>query len=165
LLAHTGTHIDAPLHFVATGCAIDEVSLATLIGPCTVVDLASQSMSTLIATDAEQLAGVARLLIKTGFGEHGVFDHHRELLNTDAADLLLQGGLLLVGTDRLSVDASEEASFTVHRSLLGSGCCIIEGLDLTNVAAGRYELCALPLPVVGAEASPARVLLRHLEGA
>jgi arylformamidase len=53
----------------------------------------------------------------------------------------------------------------VHRSLLGSGCCIIEGLDLTNVAAGRYELCALPLPVVGAEASPARVLLRRLEGA
>jgi arylformamidase len=105
------------------------------------------------------------LLLKTGFGDRNVFEHHPPLLSPQAAELLLQGGLLLIGTDRLSVDRSDGAEFSVHRTLLHQGCCIIEGLMLTDVAAGCYDLCALPLPVVGAEASPARVLLRRLKEA
>ncbi len=74
--------------------------------------------------------------------------------------MLVDAGLALVGTDRLTVDASTVPDFTLHRLLLEAGCVIVEGLDLSGVVPGSYELCALPIPFVGAEASPARVLIR-----
>jgi arylformamidase len=160
LEAHTGTHIDAPRHFVAEGQPIEQISLETLTGPCELVEISAEPVLTLTIDEAQSRVGVRRLLIRTGFGEDGSFSDHPALLTPGAAALLLGGGLALIGTDRLSVDASTVPDFTLHRLLLGSGCVIIEGLSLGGIAPGSYELCALPLPIAGAEASPARVLIR-----
>lgn len=158
--AHTGTHIDAPKHFLADGRPIDEVPLDTLTGRCELVDIRIGPSQTLTVDQAQALVGSRRLLIRTGFGESGHFSDHPALLSPQAAKLLLDAGLALVGTDRLSVDTSTVSDFTLHRLVLGAGCVIIEGLDLSQVVPGSYELCALPIPFVGAEASLARVLIR-----
>lgn len=159
--AHTGTHIDAPLHFVEGGRPIDQVPLETFVGPCVLVDIRAPSPQSLGLKTARDLAGARRLLIRTGFGD-GEFTQHPALMTVAAAELLLAGGLCLVGTDRLSVDPSSGQSFDLHRLLLGSGCAIVEGLDLRPTAPGRYEICALPLAVTGAEAGPARVIARQV---
>jgi arylformamidase len=152
LIAHTGTHIDAPRHFVEGGTTIDQVSPEVLIGPCQVV--------TDGAYDANTLVGAARVLVRTGYSRIREFEHHPALMHVDAARALLRGGMRLIGTDRLSVDDTQTATFELHHLLLGSGCVIIEGLNLDPVADGAYEIVAMPLRMVGAEASPARVLLR-----
>lgn len=160
--AHTGTHIDAPLHFVEGGQAIDALPLETLIGPGVLVDVRALRPQTLDVKMARNLADARRLLIRTGFGEDGSFAQHPALLTLAAAELLLAGGLCLVGTDRLSVDPSSGQAFDLHRLLLGSGCAIVEGLDLRPLVPRRYEICALPLAVTGAEAGPARVIARQV---
>ena len=160
LNAHTGTHIDAPRHFMAEGQTIEQISLETLTGPCELVDIGADPALMLTIEDVRSRVGVCRLLIRTGFGEDGRFSDHPSLLTPEAAGLLLSRGLVLIGTDRLSVDTSTVPDFTLHRLLLGSGCAIIEGLNLNRSAPGSYELCALPLPIAGAEASPARVVIR-----
>jgi len=81
-------------------------------------------------------------------------------MTADAASLLLEAGLRLLGTDRLSVNASGGNDFALHHQLLGAGCAILEGLTLELVPPNRYLLCVLPLRLTGAEASPARALLR-----
>jgi arylformamidase len=160
LSAHTGTHIEASKHFLADGRPIDQVLLDTLTGPCELLDISIGAGQTLTVDEAQALVGHRRLLIKTGFGESGHFSDHPALFVPQAAKMLVDAGLALVGTDRLSVDASTVPDFTLHRLLLGAGCVIVEGLDLSQVVPGSYELCALPIPFVGAEASPARVLIR-----
>jgi arylformamidase len=165
LSAHTGTHVDAPLHFVDGARSIDQVPLDTLVGACEVVDLTARKIPTLEMADAQRLVPVKRLLIATGFARDGQFTHHPALLTLDAAKLLLASGLKLIGTDRLTVDASEGTDFPIHHALLGAGCVIIEGLQLTSIVPGTYDMVALPLPIVGAEASPARVMLRATEEA
>lgn len=157
--AHSGTHIDAPKHFLPHGASIDQVPLGTLMGPCVLVDIRGGPGEELTDARARALVGAPRVVVRTGFGEDGEFRPHGRLLTPAAAELLVERGLVLIGTDRLSVDGSEGRDFTLHYSFLGRGCVIVEGLDLKQVAAGPYELCALPLLVVGAEASPARVLM------
>jgi arylformamidase len=160
LSAHTGTHIEASKHFLVDGRPIEQVSLDTLTGPCQIVDITMRSTQTLAVDQARALVGSGRLLIRTGFGESGHFSDHPALLSRPAAKLLVEAGLVLVGTDRLSVDTSTVPDFALHRLLLSAGCVIVEGLDLSQVAPGFYELCALPIPFFDAEASPARVLIR-----
>jgi arylformamidase len=159
--AHTGTHIDAPKHFSDDGRTIEAVPLDTLTGPCTIVDLADHGTLTLDSGIAQHLKGVRRILIKTGISYTAAFAHHPALLSLQAAEELVKAGLALVGTDRLSVDDSQDTAFPRHRFLLGAGCAIIEGLDLSRAVAGEFELVALPLPMSGAEASPARVIVRE----
>jgi arylformamidase len=101
-------------------------------------------------------------LIRTHHSEasrSGGYAPHPCLLTPAAAALLLAGGLQLLGTDRLSVDDSAGSDFALHRMLLGAGCVILEGLLLTDVRPGRYQLVAAPLRLSGAEASPVRALL------
>jgi arylformamidase len=148
--AHSGTHLDAPKHFVDGGRAIDEIPLDVLVGECSV-----------IAAESMPRSGVRRLFVKTGFAPDGSgFEDHGALLPIERVKAAITAGLVLIGTDRLSVDDTRGTDFALHRLLLGAGCVIIEGLDLSRVAPGEYEMFALPLRIVGAEASPARVLLR-----
>jgi arylformamidase len=148
--AHSGTHLDAPLHFVDGGRAIDEIPLDVLVGECSV-----------ITDESIPRGGIRRLIVKTGFAPDGSgFEHHGALLSHEHVKAAVASGLVLIGTDRLSVDDTRGTDFALHRLLLSAGCVIIEGLDLSRVLPGEYELCALPLRVAGAEASPARVLLR-----
>lgn len=160
--AHTGTHADAPLHFVDGGGAIDQVPPEVFVGDCVVVDVRSADGQIMDAALAAQCRGQKRVLIRTGFPERadgGGYPPHGPVMTPEAAAILLEGGLRLIGTDRLSVDVSGGGDYNLHRTLLGSGCVIVEGLQLTDVEPGPYELIALPLRLGGAEASPIRALL------
>lgn len=114
------------------------------------------------AAMAAQHRGQRRLLVRTGFPERvddGIYPVHGPVMTPEAAAILLQGGLLLIGTDRLSVDVSGGGDYSLHRLLLGAGCAIVEGLLLTDVEPGQYGLSALPLRLGDGEASPVRAVL------
>ncbi len=165
---HYGTHIDAPSHFLKSGATVDVLPLDVLIGKAYVANLCGKASVT--ADDLSRLAlpnGVERLLIRTdnsqlwSAGEM----HFREdfsALTLDGAEWLIDQSLSLVGVDGLSVQRFHDSNRT-HEILLSAGVVIVEGLNLGGVDEGLYELICLPLPVVGAEASPARVVLRKLE--
>lgn len=176
--AHTGTHMDAPCHFYRDGSGIDELPLDVLLGPCRVFDLTGVtghiSAATLEACDlkgSERMnsfgAGVTRALFKTRNSLHwsnddSEFDKEFIALTGDAATQLVHCGVKLVGVDYLSVEAYDGKTHPVHDTLLGAGVVIIEALNLSEVAAGDYELIALPLKLKGADGAPARVVLRSL---
>jgi arylformamidase len=163
--AHTGTHMDAPLHFIADGAAIDDLPLDAVMGPARVIEIADP---TEIGADElrrhEPRAG-ERLLLKTANSAHSWweqgFNERFVHIEPAAAELLAGVGVALVGVDYLSVGGMEGGAET-HRHLLGAGIWIIEGLELSSVAAGDYELICLPLRLVGADGAPARALLRAL---
>ncbi len=163
---HTGTHVDAPIHFIAEGSAIESIPMETLVGPCQVVAMQPAGRH-IGAEDLDGLvlpAGTERLLFKTtnsgiwGPG-HTAFRSDFVALTADAAAWLVEHSIRLVGVDYLSVEPVECAESPVHRALLGSGVVIIEGLNLTNVAPGEYTLVCLPLKLAGSDGAPARVIL------
>ncbi len=164
--AHTGTHVDAPRHLLPSGRDVSELPLSALCGPATVVDLAESRDVT-----AEDLAAAAipqgdRVLLRTP-SRHawhtGVFHADYSALTVDAAHWLLAHNVPLLGVDAPSVDPFDADPLEVHRILLSGGIVILEGVDLDRVPAGRYELIALPLKIVGGDGSPARAVLRALE--
>lgn len=166
--AHTGTHIDAPRHFIAGGATIEGIPLETLIGPCLLVDY--QGDGPLIeVSDLEGVSweDVERVVFRTRnafFPMEGDFRPDYVGLSVSAAEFLVAKGIRLVGIDYLSVERFEPNSeFPVHKILLGAGIVLIEGLKLKDLEPGRYELVALPLLLKGSEGSPARVLMRPLK--
>jgi len=155
---HTGTHVDAPLHFLDGASATDELPLDTLIGTVHVV-----GAETLAADELHSLALTERVLFKTSnskLWERPEFSHDFLSLDGEGARVLLERGVRLVGIDYLSI-GDEEA----HRVLLGAGVVTVEGLDLRGVEPGEYQLVCAPLRLVGSDGAPARVLLIETEGA
>ncbi len=162
--AHTGTHIDAPAHFILEGATVDQIDLDDLVGPCTVLELEGVG-----DIDAEMLrSGIGegpmpqRLLLKTDgskLGRSGSFAESYPALTPDAAVMLASAPTRLVGVDYLSVERRGRPGSPVHHTLLSAGTVILEGLDLTSVTPGRYVLIALPLRLEGVEGSPARAVL------
>lgn len=162
--AHTGTHMDAPLHFLDGGDAIDALPLAIAMGPARVIEIEDPE-----AVRAEELRRHEprrgeRLLLKTRnsgrrWWEED-FDKGFVHIEPAAAALLAGAGVALIGVDYLSVGGMESGAET-HRHLLGAGVWIIEGLALADVSPGDYELICLPLRLVGADGAPARALLRE----
>ncbi len=125
--AHAGTHMDAPLHFVDGGTAIDQVRPEVFIGECVVVDLQLEGTRVMGDALASRHQGEKRLLLKTQQSysdRHGAYVPHECLLTSAAATILLDGGLALIGTDRLSVDDSEGKDYSFHHLLLGAGCVL-----------------------------------------
>jgi arylformamidase len=160
--AHTGTHMDAPLHFIEGGATIDQIPPDVFTGECAVIDLRSAAGLTMDETLADRYRGEMRLLIRTHHsdsGSDGTYEPHERLLTPAAASRLLDGGLVLIGTDRLSVDDSQGNAYALHALFLGAGCVILEGLLLSGVAVGRYSLVAAPLLLKGMDASPVRAWL------
>lgn len=162
--AHTGTHMDAPRHFLPEGAGIDSLPPAVTIGPARVIAVEDAE-----STKADELRGHEpkpgeRLLIRTrnspaAWQEDGFVEDFVHL-TTEAAELLADVGVGLVGVDYLSVAGYERNEPEVHRALLGAGVWIIEGLDLSAVEPGEYELVCLPLRLAGCDGAPARALLR-----
>ena len=145
---HSGTHVDAPLHFVEGGASVETLPLDVLVGPCVVVDGLDP---------AAVPPGVERVLFKTPNGrlwERAEFSEDFVALDAEAARALVERGVRLVGIDYLSI-GDEEA----HQALLGAGMVAIEGLDLREVEPGEYRLVCAPLKLEGAEGAPARVVL------
>ena len=166
--AHSGTHIDAPMHFVAGGAPIDQVSLEPLIGPALVIDIADSVQ----AIDAAELnrhewTGAERVLFRTRSSLRGWMaspDFHRDFayIAPDAAQLLADAGVKLVGIDYISAEQFGAAAPRTHQILLGKGIPVVEGLQLTGVVAGEYDVIVLPLKVAGHEGAPARAILRRV---
>jgi arylformamidase len=164
--AHTGTHIDAPAHFIEGGAGVDAIPLDVLTGRAQVVDATHVRGH----IDAEALAAlpiaadIERVLFKTTNSRLWDLDRFSAdyiALAADAADRLAARGVKLVGIDYLSIAPKDDA-VTPHRTLLEAGVIIVEGLDLREVPPGAYELICLPLRIVGRDGAPARAILRDL---
>src|SRR5437773_3077118 len=164
--AHSGTHIDAPMHFIAGGAPIDQVALDPLIGAARVIDIPDSVQ----AIDAAELnrhewKGARRVLLRTRSTLRGWMDSafHKDFayISPDAAQLLADGGVVLVGVDYISAEQFGAPAPRTHQILLGRGIPIVEGLDLRPVQAGDYDLIVLPLKVRGHEGAPARAIMRE----
>lgn len=155
MCAHNGTHIDAPAHFLKDGLTVDALSLDALVGMAYVVrheGIVSADDAAAFLSKARAALGdcAQRLLIK---GE--------AVVSQEAAQVFAQAKLLLVGNESQSV-GPEDAPMAVHKTLLGSGVVLLEGIRLSQVPEGKYLLSAAPLNIVGAEGSPCRAVLIDL---
>jgi arylformamidase len=160
---HSGTHVDAPAHFLPGGTAVDLLPLEILMGKARVVELAVREKADRQDLEALDLRDDLRVLFKTRMsGQLLKPEYHEDhvYLTGDAASYLAQAGIKLVGFDYLSIDRFGSAEFPAHRALLGAGVIVLEGLDLSEVEPGEYEMACLPLRVGGGDAAPARVVLR-----
>jgi arylformamidase len=164
--AHTSTHVDAPMHFIKDGASLDQVSLDRFIGPVRVIDCTPDAL----AIDAAELnkhtwKGAKRIFFRTrNSRNHWMTDpnFHKDFtfIAPDAAQLMADAGVQLVAIDYISAEKFAAKEPKTHWILLGKGIPIVEGVDLSDVAAGDYDLMMLPLRIVGHEASPVRALIR-----
>ena len=156
LSSHSGTHVDAPDHYLRNGRTVDKLPLGLLIGPCRVIE----TQATAIGPEVFEgrLHGVTRLLIKTWFSRRTRFVAPFPALTPEAARLLAAAGVRVVGTDGPSIEP-DGSDGSVHRTLLADGGVVIELLDLSDVAEGDYRLIALPLRIRDGDGAPARVVL------
>ena len=163
--AHTGTHIDAPLHHIKEGKSVDLISPDVLIGSAYVVDIPNVEMVTQDVLEKVSLpSNTKRLLLRTRNSEfwHKEFQNFQKdfvALSPDAAHWIVNRGIFLVGIDYLSVQGFYDGPAT-HLILLESDVVILEGINLTEVTEGFYELYCLPIKLQGVEAAPARVILK-----
>lgn len=166
--AHTGTHVDAPAHFIEGAGRVDALPLEALVGEAHVIEMADDVRAINAGHIAAEVKGDAtRVLFKTRNSafwantEQG-FRTDFTYLTPDAARTLVERGVRLVGVDYLSVEQFRAERFDTHTILLSNGVVIVEGLDLRAVAAGVYELICLPLRIAGGsgDGAPARAILR-----
>lgn len=158
--AHTGTHVDAPFHFDPTGAGVDTLDLSVFLGPVAVVDATGQN-----EIGSEIFAGVdftqtPRVLVKTGVWTD--FTRFPETVPTIAEDVpafLGANGVRLFGIDVPSVDTIDSNTLPNHYALAANGIIILESANLRDVPPGIYTLTAMPLRLVGADASPVRAIL------
>lgn len=161
---HTGTHVDAPDHFLNNGKTVEGLSLDLLVGRAYVLHLPDVELITAsVLMHAEIPPRTRRLLFKTRNSEYwakGNGEFHTDFvgLSVDAAELLVDRNVKLVGIDYLSI-APYKMGIPVHTILLNAGVVVIEGLDLSKVSQGRYTLHCLPLKLGGADGAPTRCIL------
>jgi len=163
--AHTGTHIDAPVHFIKGESGVDSLPLEALIGPAAVVHI--PDVQAISAAELEK-AGIPndaeRVLLKTDNAKLAIqseFNENYSFITPEGARFMIDSGIRLVGIDYLSV-AQYGHGDAVHQALLGAGTIIIEGLDLRGVEPGFYNMIALPLKIAGCDGAPARVVLEKM---
>jgi arylformamidase len=165
--AHSGTHIDAPMHFILNGAPIDRVPLEPLIGPARVIEIPDAVQ----AINAAELSrhdwrGAERVVFRTrstlrGWMSSPTFHRDFAYVAPDAAQLLADAGVKLVGVDYISAEQFGAPAPMTHRILLGKGIPIVEGLSLERVPGGDYDLIVLPIKVGGHEGAPARAVFRR----
>jgi arylformamidase len=163
---HCGTHADAPLHYDDAGADIASVSLHAYLGRCRVLHVTPVDDPPVVPVAAltrAALFGVERLLLRTHDAHDGDrFDPRFVSLGTAAARVLVDAGIALVGIDTPSMDHATSKDLPTHQILKHGRVALLENLDLSAVPAGDYELIALPLRIVGGDASPVRAILREL---
>jgi arylformamidase len=164
LSSHTGTHIDAPAHYLKSDDTIDVVPFSHIIGRCRVIDVSATRSSLITTHDLDgKLRGIKRVLLKTWFSSREKFCTDYPSLGHDAACSITNSGIKCVGIDSPSIE-SFNGDGSVHRRLLENGCIIIELLDLSDIPEGDYQMIALPLRLAGLDGSPARVVLIKKRG-
>jgi arylformamidase len=162
---HTGTHVDAPHHFLNNHCTVETLSLEVLTGPSWVAHL-PDSVDLVTATALEQAgipSGTERLLLRTRnsklwANQEQEFHPAFVGISVDGAEWLVKSGIKLVGIDYLSVAPYKQGTPT-HRILLQASMILLEGIDLSSVDTGLYDLYCLPLKLVGSDGAPARTIL------
>jgi arylformamidase len=165
LSAHTGTHADARMHFISGGWTVESLELSRCVGPCRVVDLTHLEGHVGRADlEAAEVAGTARLLLKTRNSDLGLldregFEEDYAAISLEAAEYLVEIGVETVGVDYLSVEPFEDKEFNTHHTLLEADVVILEGLVLAGVEPGECFLACLPLKLAGSDGSPARAIL------
>lgn len=147
---HSGTHIDAPYHFLENGLTANEISLSALMGECSVVSFLGQN-DDITGRDIEEAVspGTRKVILKT-LGECH--------LTRSAAAALISLGVELVGIDSNSIAVEDDEDY-IHREMLMAGVILLEGLTLRHVQSGKYTLVAMPLKIDGVEAAPCRAIL------
>jgi arylformamidase len=161
--AHTGTHVDAPFHFIESGITVDKLPLELLMGRARVVEVTSPRIDETALKEFDFTAD-ARVLFKTRnsyLWSQPRFVEDYVYISPGAARALVNEGIKVVGIDYLSVEKFGSETFETHLTLLQAGTLIIEGLDLREVEPGDYDLICLPLKVKDGDGSPARVVLRQ----
>ena len=169
--AHTGTHVDAPAHFIEGAAKIESLPLDVLIGPAQVIEVPDD----LRVIDEEFVLAhcapeTTRVLFKTRnstFWGKSEPEFHADFtyLDPHAAQRLVERGIKLAGIDYLSIEQYDSPKHETHLALLSHGVVILEGLDLTDIPAGNYELICLPLRLRNSkgDGAPARVVLRTID--
>jgi len=153
------------MHFVPGGWTMEALDLGRSVGPCRVVDLTGvEGHVSRTDLEAAEVAGQARLLLKTRNSEQGLmwreeFAEDYVAISKEAAGYLVEIGVETVGVDYLSVEPFEDEEFHTHHTLLGADVLILEGLVLTDVEPGEYFLSCLPLKLAGSDGSSARAIL------
>jgi arylformamidase len=162
---HTGTHVDAPYHFLMDGAKVESLALDVLIGPAVVIQVGDQvNVLDKNAIDAAGIpAGAERVLFKTRssgyWAKFGAkFQTDFVAIDLSGAQALVERGVKLVGIDYLSISPYKNSRPT-HQALLAAKAIIIEGLNLSQVEPGEYQLICLPIKLGGAEGAPARTVL------
>ena len=160
---HLGAHADAPSHYGRDARAIDEQPLELYCGPCRLVRVEAQRGSRITPRQFPDDIDTERLLIATGtYPDFNNWNDDFAALSPDLVDHLHERGVRLVGVDTPSVDTADSKDLPAHHRFLANDMAIIEGLVLADVPAGVYEFIALPLRLVGFDASPVRAILRSL---
>lgn len=162
--SHTGTHMDAPLHFIRNGRSLDQMPFEATIGPCRVIEIKHREAVTAEEIASQRFKAGERILFKTRNSKSAwktdEFDEDFVYISKEAAALLAKAKVMTVGIDYLSVGGFKKDGVETHHALLGAGIWVIEGLNLARIKPGRYELCCLPIKVLKSDGAPARALLR-----
>jgi arylformamidase len=164
--AHTGTHMDGPIHFVRGGKGLDEMPLTATIGRARVIEIQDPESIKLDELDPHWLQRGERVLFKTqNSARHWpseAFDEDFVYVSQEAARYLAELGIQTVGVDYLSVGGFRKDAEETHQALLEAGIWVIEGLDLSEVEPGEYELICLPVKIERSDGAPARAILRAI---
>lgn len=166
LSAHTGSHVDAPYHFSEEGATLEAVALDPFWGKAQVVSVDKKDGPLFPADFTRYKLGRApRLLVHSTASsvDPTLFPQQFVYPSPELANFLKEQGILLYGSDSPSMDAVDSKELPGHHALRSNGIAILEGLDLSAVADGVYELVALPLKIAGGDGSPVRAALRPLE--
>ena len=161
---HLGAHADAPSHYGRDAPAIERRELDHYLGPCQVMRVNARRGQRIGRTDLPRNIEAPRVLLATGtFPDPESWNNDFAALSPELVDELHGGGVTLIGVDTPSVDLFEDKDLLAHQRFLAHDMAILEGLVLKQVPEGIYELIALPLPLVGFDASPVRAILRTLQ--
>ncbi len=164
---HTGTHMDAPLHFIRQGIGIDKMPLDTTVGRARVIEIQDTESIKPGELIHHRIRRGERILFKTRNSSRGwqthTFIEDFVYISKEAAHFLAERKVRVVGVDYLSVGGFKRDGVETHRALLEGGVWIIEGLDLSSVKPGKYDLICLPLKIEQGDGAPARAILRSVQ--
>lgn len=168
MTAHSGTHMDAPLHVLKNGKGINEMPLDTTVGRARVIEIHDTESIKVEELRQHKIRRRERILFKTQNSQRcwksDTFVEDFVFISDEAAHFLADSGIRLVGIDYFSVGAFKTGSAETHRILLGADIWLIEGLDLSRVSPGNYDLICLPIKLDQSDGAPARAILRHIPG-
>jgi arylformamidase len=164
MCAHTGTHMDAPVHFIKSGKSIDKMPLAAAIGKARVIEISDKECITVEEIRSQRILKGDRILFKTNNSRKKwnkkPFMKKFVHLSTGAAQFLAERKVQTIGIDYLSIGGYEGNVTDVHNIILKAGIWVIEGLNLSNIKPGDYKLICLPIKIAGADGAPCRALIR-----